>query len=149
VHPRVGIVSSGDGNRYGHPTQDCIERLHTAGVKMYWTETGNGIAPEPGVDVVGGTIVVEVPATATSTYTVRPTGLAAATDTYQTWLTGGTGGGTGGTTPTPTSIKYTWSKNSNIYHYATCKVAQTISAGNRQVGDTPPAGKTLHKDCPK
>jgi beta-lactamase superfamily II metal-dependent hydrolase len=149
VHPRVGIVSSGDNNRFGHPTQECVERLHTAGVKLYWTEEGNGVASESGVDVVGGTIVVEVQSGATSTYIVRPT-LSGSTDTYQTWLTGGTGGGAGTpTTPTPASVKYVWSKNSNIYHYATCRVAATISASNKQLGDEPPAGKTLHKDCPK
>ncbi len=65
---------------------------------------------------------------------------------YGLAATGGTRGPT--TTPTPT-VTYVWSKNSNIYHYSTCKFVDSITANNRQTGTTPPAGKTLHKDCPK
>jgi beta-lactamase superfamily II metal-dependent hydrolase len=36
--PTVGVISTGDGNDYGHPTADCLERLHTHNVKAYWTE---------------------------------------------------------------------------------------------------------------
>jgi hypothetical protein len=83
VNPRIGIVSTGTGNSYNHPTEECIERLHNAGVIAYWTESGNGVAPEDGVDVVGGTIIVEVPTQATS-YTVRHTAGAATVDQFDT-----------------------------------------------------------------
>jgi len=75
INPRVAVVWTGNSNTFGHPTQECIERLHNAGVKMFWTETGNGVPPEDGVDVVGGTIIVDVPATASSTCfrTTQPT----------------------------------------------------------------------------
>jgi hypothetical protein len=33
--------------------------------------------------------------------------------------------------------------------FATCQTAHTISVANRQTGTTPPAGRTLHHDCPK
>lgn len=33
VRPRIGIVSTGVGNTFEHPTEECLERLHTAGVK--------------------------------------------------------------------------------------------------------------------
>jgi hypothetical protein len=126
------------GRNLRHPTLECIERLHIAGVKTYWTETGAGVAPEPGLDVVGGTIVVEVQAASTSTYTVRPTAAGTAVDTYQTWLAAGA----------PT-VTYAWSKRSNLYHVATCRFVASISPDNLQTGTTPPAGKTLHKDCPQ
>jgi beta-lactamase superfamily II metal-dependent hydrolase len=58
--PIVGIVSVGDANGYGHPTEECLERLHAANVKTYWTETGAGATPEPGHDVVAGNVIVEV-----------------------------------------------------------------------------------------
>ena len=35
----------GDNNDFGHPTPECVERLHDVGVKLFWTEKGNGIAP--------------------------------------------------------------------------------------------------------
>lgn len=60
TQPAVGIISTGDGNDYAHPTADCLERLHTHNVKLYWTETGNSGAPESGLDIVGGNIIVQV-----------------------------------------------------------------------------------------
>jgi hypothetical protein len=141
IEPRIGIVSSGNNNDFGHPTPECVERLHDVGVKLFWTEKGKGIAPEDGFDTVGGTIIVEVPSGG-STYTVKTTAAPATTTTFNTWITDHPG-------PTPVASTYVWSKNSNVYHYATCKTAAQISAANRQSGATPPAGKTLHKDCPK
>ena len=58
--PTIGIISTGDTNDYGHPTGDCLDRLHQAGVKTYWTEHGNGAAPLAGLDDVAGNIVVDV-----------------------------------------------------------------------------------------
>jgi beta-lactamase superfamily II metal-dependent hydrolase len=60
LHPRVGIVSVGVDNRYEHPTLECLERLHDAGVKTYWTTKGGGVEPLDGMDFVGGDIIVEV-----------------------------------------------------------------------------------------
>lgn len=37
-------------------------------MKTYWTETGNGGAPEAGLDVVGGNIIVEVAPNASTFY---------------------------------------------------------------------------------
>jgi beta-lactamase superfamily II metal-dependent hydrolase len=134
--PAVGIISTGVGNDYGHPTPDCLERLHVGGVKTYWTETGNGVAPEAGLDVVGGNIVVEV-APGASTYSVKPS--LAPEDTYPIAAAGPPPG------PAP---KFAWSRNSSLYHFATCSFVNNISPQNLQKGDTPPEGKTLHQHCP-
>ena len=69
TQPAVGIISTGDGNDYSHPAPDCVARLHAQKVAAYWTETGNGAAPESGLDTVGGNVVVEV-APGAATYTV-------------------------------------------------------------------------------
>ena len=58
--PTIAIISDGDGNTYGHPTEDCLERLHSVGTKTYWTEHGNGAEPAPGWDTVSGTAIVSV-----------------------------------------------------------------------------------------
>jgi len=60
--PKVGIVSVGATNPYGHPTAAAMTRLHDAGVKTYWTSAGKGAAPVSGQDAVstGSAIVVEV-----------------------------------------------------------------------------------------
>jgi beta-lactamase superfamily II metal-dependent hydrolase len=144
TQPAVGIISTGDGNSYGHPTADCLERLHTHNVKVYWTETGNGAEPEPGIDVVGGNIVVEVAPNAPS-FTVTYEG--SRIDTYS--LSGPGANPAGAPSPAAKTAKYAWSKNSSLYHYANCRFVQNVSPANLEQGDTPPRDKTLHKDCPK
>jgi beta-lactamase superfamily II metal-dependent hydrolase len=58
--PRVAVVSIGDGNSYGHPTADAMNRLHAHGVKVYWTETGTGAIPDPLWDTVAhGTVTID------------------------------------------------------------------------------------------
>jgi beta-lactamase superfamily II metal-dependent hydrolase len=79
--PRIGVISVGNGNSYGHPTRDCLDRLHGFGVKTFWTETGAGVAPESRWDVVSGTTVIEMFA-GSGTFTVRWSGGA---DTYPLW----------------------------------------------------------------
>lgn len=140
IKPRIGIISVGVNN-YGHPTPECLDRLHAAGVKTYWTEVGRGVDPEPGLDFVsGGSIVVQnSPGDVAFTVTYG-TGQV---DSYQVW--GGVGGGGGG----PGTPKFAWSKNSSIYHLAECVFVQSISPANLQKADTPPTGKTLHVGCPK
>ena len=144
TQPTVGVISTGDGNDYGHPTADCLERLHKHNVKAYWTETGNGGEPEPGIDVVGGNIVVEVASNASS-FTVTSGG--SHVDTYA--ITGGGAIVPTNTTPAATTPKYAWSKNSTHYHLANCRFVQNIAPANLEQGDAPPRNKTLHKDCPK
>jgi beta-lactamase superfamily II metal-dependent hydrolase len=145
IKPRIGIVSSGDGNDYHHPTAECLNRLHEAGIHTYWTETGNGVPPDPDYDLVGGNIIVEVGPGAHE-YTVTPTRQGVAKVTYSTWLNAGPA-------VTPTSpvdaVTYAWSTKSSVYHYSTCKYVQNISPANLVQGATPPTGKTLHTGCPK
>ncbi len=144
TRPAVGIISTGDGNDYGHPTADCLERLHKHNVKAYWTETGNGGEPEAGIDVVGGNIVVEVASNGPS-FTVTFGG--SHVDTYPL---SGTGAGVPmNTLPAAITPKYAWSKNSTHYHFANCRFVQNIASANLEQGDAPPRNKTLHKDCPK
>lgn len=146
THPAVGIISTGDGNDYGHPTADCLERLHTHNVKLYWTETGNGGVPESGLDVVGGNIIVQVAPNASS-FSVTYGGTH--TDSYAVAGTAAPIGGNSTTGSISTTPKYAWSKKSGVYHLASCRFVQNISPDNLERGDTPPAGKSLHKNCPE
>lgn len=146
TRPTVGIISTGDGNDYGHPTADCLERLHTHGLKRtYWTEHGNGQPPEAGLDVVGGNITVEI-ASGASSYSVNYGGPTA--DIYQTVASSGSTGATSSVPPANGPKKYAWSSRSQVYHYAECDFVANIGKENLQQGDTPPQGKRLHTNCP-
>jgi beta-lactamase superfamily II metal-dependent hydrolase len=81
--PRIGIISVGPNNTYGHPTLDALSRLHNANVKTYWTTSGNGAAPTAGQDFVsiGSAIVVQA-APQSGAFTVTYNGV---TDTYNDW----------------------------------------------------------------
>jgi beta-lactamase superfamily II metal-dependent hydrolase len=137
LKPKIGIISAGVGNTYGHPTQECLDRLHAAGVKTYWTEIGHGVEPDPSVDTIGKNILVEAtPASWTFTVTYGNNQM----DTYPDW---------GAPPDAETEATYAWSKKSTVYHFAHCKYVQNISAANLEKGNTPPAGKTLHVGCPK
>ncbi len=62
LNPKIGIISASAtiGKNHKHPTQQCLNRLHKANVKTYWTETGGGAKPDPEWDKVSGTVIVEV-----------------------------------------------------------------------------------------
>jgi hypothetical protein len=45
--------------------------------------------------------------------------------------------------------KYVGSKGSAVYHVAGCKDVEKISPSNRVEYDEAPAGKRLHKGCPR
>lgn len=59
VQPKIAVISAGNGNSYGHPVAATLARLHDADVRTFWTETGNGVAPDPAWDhVANGKIVI-------------------------------------------------------------------------------------------
>ncbi|MCJ7645698.1 hypothetical protein MUO65_02155 [bacterium] len=138
VKPKVGIISASGtiGRNYNHPTQECLERLHKAGVKTYWTEPGGGAEPEPGWDVVAGNIVVEVEP---SRDDFKVTYNWSRTDAYLVW---------GSATPQPVEPTYAWSKKSNVYHFSGCRYVLNINPENLERGNSPPPEKELHKGCP-
>jgi competence protein ComEC len=43
VQPRLAVISSGEGNSYGHPSPQLIERLQAAGVPLLRTDTSGAI----------------------------------------------------------------------------------------------------------
>jgi competence protein ComEC len=90
VTPRIGIISAGNRNSYGHPSAACLARLHSHGVHTYWTELGAGATPDPAFDEVAGSTVIQVARDANE-YTVTISG--GAVDVYPMWEVA--------TTPTP------------------------------------------------
>src|SRR5439155_12461338 len=116
IKPVIGIVSAGNGNDYGHPTEKCLNALHQAGVKTYWTEEGAGADPDPRYDVVGGNILVEV-APGAKTFTVTHNG--GIMETYNIWGSVPNAN----VAPAPAQQTYVWSDKSDVYHFANCRYA--------------------------
>ncbi len=138
TNPIIGIISTGDGNSYGHPTKLCLDRLHAAGIRTYWTEGGAGATPVPGQDTIGGNIILEIEP-GSELFTVTHSG--GQVDTYAVHEADGV--------PITPTVSYAWSVKSKIYHYSNCRYVKNISPHNLETGDTPPVGKKLHKGCPK
>ncbi|MCR5430246.1 MAG: DNA internalization-related competence protein ComEC/Rec2 [Eubacterium sp.] len=44
IKPKIGILSSGKGNRYGHPTPEVMKRLEVIGCKYIRTDESGGIS---------------------------------------------------------------------------------------------------------
>jgi competence protein ComEC len=43
VQPRIGIISAGEGNLYGHPSPELLERLESAGVRILRTDRDGAV----------------------------------------------------------------------------------------------------------
>lgn len=142
--PTVAIISTGDGNVYRHPAEDCLARLHEADIsRVFWTEKGAGASPSVN-DVVGGDITIEVPADAKK-YTVSyGNGTTEAFDVKSSNSTESiehTNSSVGSPNAVSSEPKYSWSVNSDYYHYSDCPAVERISKANLRTGDTPPPGK--------
>ena len=77
IQAKVGVISVGTGNSYGHPTADALTRLHAAGVRTYWTETGAGVAPNATWDKVSnGQVIISATWQGAGVDTIRGNGFA-------------------------------------------------------------------------
>jgi len=75
IDAEVGIIQCGNGNTYGHPTAEALDRMHAVGMMTYWTETGAGASPNGAYDTVAnGTIVVQADPGTSQGYTVSGPG---------------------------------------------------------------------------
>ena len=43
VQPRVGIISAGEDNPYGHPSPELLERLENAGIRILRTDQNGAV----------------------------------------------------------------------------------------------------------
>lgn len=138
IRPTVAVISVGEGNSYQHPTDASLERLHTAGVRTYWTTVGNGAPADPAFDTVCGNIIVEADPVGT-TFTVSCSD--GHVDSFSAV--------DGSAEPLATGPAFVWSVRSQVYHVVGCAYAANISLGNLRSGADPPAGKRLHQGCPQ
>jgi beta-lactamase superfamily II metal-dependent hydrolase len=77
IQAKIGVISVGNTNSYGHPTSSALGRLHTANVKTYWTELGAGVAPLAGWDkYANGQVIISATWQGGGVDTVRSNGTA-------------------------------------------------------------------------
>ncbi|MBN1825051.1 MAG: T9SS type A sorting domain-containing protein [Candidatus Eisenbacteria bacterium] len=69
MDPQAVIISVGDGNPYGHPKQDMINRVVSSGAYIYQTEGGTGGSPPMGMGEVCGDVVIRT--NGLCTYTIQ------------------------------------------------------------------------------
>ena len=43
IHPQIAVISAGEGNRYGHPAEETLQRLDSAGAQVYRTDQSGHI----------------------------------------------------------------------------------------------------------
>jgi competence protein ComEC len=48
LDPEVSVASAGEGNRYGHPKQECVEVLEGVGSRFYCTKDDGDVCVMPG-----------------------------------------------------------------------------------------------------
>ena len=48
LRPEVSIASAGEGNRYGHPSRECVEQIECSGSQFLCTRDVGDIVVEPG-----------------------------------------------------------------------------------------------------
>lgn len=138
VTPDVAVISVGADNTYGHPHQDTLDRLETAGAVIYRTD-------------LHGTVVVTTDGTSYAIRTEKTAPTAEVTpDASPEPTLEPVPNATVEPTPEPTSIptplptegptesgipgaddcQWVASKNSEVYHYWTCSYVGSISEEN-------------------
>lgn len=105
VKPEVAVICVGTGNTYGHPHQETLTKLKSAGAKIYRTD-------------LNGNIVIT---TDGQSYTVKTAKSLPEPSQEENNVT----------PSVPDSGKYVGSSNSNKYHLPTCRYAESIAPENK------------------
>lgn len=146
TQPTIAIISTGDGNSYRHPTDDCLERLHEAEIsRVFWTEDGNGGSPRVN-DVIAGDVSIDVPPQPTNYSVTYGSNI---TETFNV-KDGSENETRSSDTPvaaTATKANYAWSVRADHYYDIDCYVVNRISPKNLQTSATAPTDKR-YAACP-
>lgn len=110
VMPEYAVISVGEGNSYGHPTEDTLSRLRDADVKVYRTD-------------MQGDIICTSDGKTVSFETVK-NGNA---DTLS-----GAGNGTQSEDETNETAEYILNTNTKKFHYPDCSSAERMNESNKK-----------------
>ena len=127
IAPKYAVISVGDGNSYGHPTEDTLSRLRDADVTVFRTDLQGDIYCTSDGSTVSFTVTRNADADTLAPQTPQ---------------------GTADPTPDPTPPQnpsddndsgegdakvadYVGNKNSHIFHYADCSSVKQMSEKNK------------------
>ncbi len=117
VMPQYAVLSVGEGNTYGHPTEDTLSRLRDADVKVYRTDLQGEIRCTSD----GREVVFEAERNGAIDTLVNPTPAPAPTPT---------------TTPEPAAeaaeLEYVLNTNTKKFHEPDCKSVNKMKESNKQ-----------------
>ena len=153
VKPEAAVISCGSSNNYGHPTQETLTRIKSAGAKLYRTDLQGEIKITSSGK--GYQITTEKTATEAALFTGRGTEKAADTATNTSTQDGSNSQKSTQTTTQNTSTTQSGqvigNKNSKIYHLPGCPGYNTVSEKNQvkfnSAAEAEAAGYTLAKNC--
>ncbi len=106
IMPAYAVISVGEGNEYGHPTDVVLSRLQDADVSVYRTDLHGDVRVTSDGTQVHFATDKSVPAAGSGT--------------------------SGGQTVTPIGENYVLNTGTKKFHYPTCSSVSKIKEGNRQ-----------------
>lgn len=131
IMPEYAVISVGDGNSYGHPTDDTLSRLRDADVKVFRTDiqgdiycTSDGKTVTLSASRNADADTLEAPSFVVE---VTPPPIQQQEPQVQETPTPEV------EEPTPTGITYILNTNSKKFHYSDCGSAGRISEKNKDV----------------
>lgn len=151
VKPEAGIISVGAANNYGHPTQEALDRLKAAGVKVYRTDLQGEIKITSDGNSYQITTQKEAPQDALLTGRVSKDGPRSAPTPSTPAATPARPAPSASTASSGTS-PIIGNKNSKIYHKPGCPGYNSISEKNQvkfgTAEEAEAAGYRVAKNCP-
>lgn len=130
IMPSYAVISVGEDNSYGHPTEDALSRLRDADVKVYRTDLqGHIVCTSDGKEVSfsvsknanADTLAPqESQSHGATTAPVVPVAPSVEQETTQS-----------DDSSEPTGIDYVGNKNSDVFHYASCGSVKKMSEKNK------------------
>lgn len=124
IAPTYAVISVGDGNSYGHPTEDTLSRLRDADVKVFRTDLQGDIVCTSD----GKTVSFSVERNEDADTLAPPSQQIVVDPTPDPETPQDSDNGNSGTS---TTHDYVGNKSSDIFHYADCSSVKQMSEKNK------------------
>lgn len=150
IMPKYAVISSGEGNPYGHPHDGALSRLRDADVKVFRTDMqgdiycvsdGESVTFSVSKNADADTLVspsevvipvmTEAVTEATTVVTTEETTVVTTAVTTAATTVATTVATTAATEPAPSGIDYILNKNTKKFHYPQCSSVKQMKESNK------------------